>query len=102
MVAAALIEVVVAGTAGAILAAGVAIAASPLMPIGAARLAEPDPGVSADWLVLCAGAVIIVVLLAARTLWPAWRLASVRGTAEREAAAGPAWRAWLAGRAGGG
>src|ERR1700722_11861452 len=101
MVAAALIEVVVAGTAGAILAAGVAIAASPLMPIGAARLAEPDPGVSADWLVLCAGAVIIVVLLAARTLWPAWRLASVRGTAEREGGAGPARRSrvggWLAG-----
>jgi FtsX-like permease family len=97
MVAAALIETVLAGTAGALLAAGVAVAASPLMPIGAARLAEPDPGVSADWPVLAAGAVIIVVLLAARTLWPAWRLASVRGTAEREAAAGPARRSWLAG-----
>jgi hypothetical protein len=97
LVAAALIEITVAGTAGAILAAGVAVAASPLMPIGAARLAEPDPGVSADWLVLSAGAVIIVVLLAARTLYPAWRLASVRGTAAREAAAGPARRSWLAG-----
>jgi hypothetical protein len=97
LVAAALIEVVVAGTAGAILAAGVAVAASPLMPIGAARLAEPGPGVSADWLVLSAGALIIVVLLAARSLWPAWRLASVRGTAAREAAAGPARRSWLAG-----
>jgi hypothetical protein len=97
LVAAALIETAVAGTAGAILAAGVAVAASPLMPIGAARLAEPDPGVSADWLVLSAGAVIIVVLLAARTLWPAWRLASVRETAAREAAAGPGRRSWLAG-----
>jgi hypothetical protein len=97
MVTAALIETVVAATAGAILAAGVAVAASPLMPIGAARLAEPDPGVSADWPVLAAGAVIIVVLLAARTLWPAWWLASVRGTATREAAAGPGQRSWLAG-----
>ena len=97
LVAAALIEIAVAGTAGAILAAGVAVAASPLMPIGAARLAEPDPGVSADWLVLSAGAVIIVVLLAARTLWPAWRLASVRETAAREAAVGPGRRSWLAG-----
>ncbi len=97
MLAAALIEIAVAGAAGAILAAGVAVAASPLMPIGAARLAEPDPGASADWLVLCAGAVIIVVLLAARTLWPAWRLASVRGTAARETAAGPGRRSWLAG-----
>jgi hypothetical protein len=67
------------------------------MPIGAARLAEPDPGVSADWLVLSAGAVIIVVLLVARTLWPAWRLASVRGTAAREAAAGAGRRSRLAG-----
>ena len=97
MLAAALIETAVASTAGAILAAGVAIAASPLMPIGAARLAEPGPGVSADWLVLSAGAVIIVVLLAARTLWPAWRLASVRESAAREAAAGPGRRSWLAG-----
>jgi FtsX-like permease family len=97
MMAAALIEIAVAGTAGAILAAGVAVAASPLMPIGAARLAEPDPGVSADWLVLSSGAVIIVVLLAARTLWPAWRLASVRETAAREAAGGPGRRSWLAG-----
>ncbi len=97
LLAAALIEIVVAGTAGAILAAGVAVAVSPLMPIGAARLAEPDPGVSADWLVLSAGAVIIVVLLVARTLWPAWRLASVRETAAREAAAGPGRRSWLAG-----
>ena len=96
LLAAALIEIVVAGTAGAILAAGVAVAVSPLMPIGAARLAEPDPGVSADWLVLSTGAVIIVVLLVARTLWPAWRLASVRGTAAREAA-GPGRRSWLAG-----
>ena len=97
MLAAALIEIAVAGTAGAVLAAGVAVAASPLMPIGAARLAEPDPGVSADWLVLSAGAVIIVVLLVARALWPAWRLASARGTAAREAAAGAGRRSWLAG-----
>ena len=99
LVAAALIEMVLAGAAGAVLAAAVAVAASPLMPIGAARLAEPDPGVSADWLVLSAGAAIIVVLLVARTLWPAWRLASVRGTAAREAAAGRRSRlaGWLAG-----
>ena len=32
--------------AGAVLAVAIAVAASPLMPIGAARLAEPDPGVA--------------------------------------------------------
>ena len=35
--------------AGAILAVAIAVAASPLMPIGAARLAEPDPGVRPTW-----------------------------------------------------
>lgn len=65
-----------AAAAGAVAAAGAAVAASPLMPIGAARLAEPDPGVSADAVVLTAGAAAIVVLLVARAAWPAWRLAS--------------------------
>ena len=35
--------------AGAILAVAIAVAASPLMPIGAARLAEPEPGVGPTW-----------------------------------------------------
>lgn len=96
-----LIEVGVAGAAGAVLAGGVAIAASPLMPIGNARLAEPAPGVSADWLVLTTGAAAIVVLLIARAAWPAWRAASARATARRGAAASlgrPSRLAgWLAG-----
>jgi hypothetical protein len=46
------------------------------MPIGAAALAEPDPGVSADAAVLAAGAAAIVALLVTRVAWPAWRLAS--------------------------
>jgi hypothetical protein len=69
-------EVAAAAAAGAIMAAGVAVAASPLMPIGAARLAEPNPGVSADVTVLAAGATAIVVLLVAWAGWPAWQLAS--------------------------
>ena len=100
LMAAALIEVAVAGTAGAILAAGAAVAASPLMPIGAARLAEPDPGVSADWLVLSAGAVIIVVLLAARILWPAWRLARSAGPPRARRPRVRTAVRWLAGRGG--
>src|SRR5215831_2066157 len=46
------------------------------MPIGAARLAEPDPGMRADGTVLAVGAVAIVVLLVAGVAWQAWRLAS--------------------------
>ena len=100
LMAAGLIEVGVAAAAGAVAAAGAAVAASPLMPIGAARLAEPHPGVSADAMVLAAGAAAIVVLLVARAAWPAWRLASagarVSGT---PGAPGPQLRltAWLAG-----
>ena len=98
LLAAGLIEVAVAGAAGAVLAAGVAVAASPLMPIGTARLAEPDPGISADLLVLSLGAVAIVVLLVARAAWPAWRLAAARGTGPADPmGAAPGGRSRLAG-----
>ena len=80
--AAGLIEVAVVSVIGAVGAAVVAIAASPLMPIGTARLAEPDPGVSIDWLVLPLGGVVIVLLLVAWVSWPAWRLASVRAVSQ--------------------
>jgi hypothetical protein len=65
--------VTVAMAAGAILACVAAIAASPLMPIGPARLAELHPGVSVDWPVFAAGFAATVVLLAGRVCWTAWR-----------------------------
>jgi ABC-type lipoprotein release transport system permease subunit len=96
-----LIEVAVVSVIGAVAAAVVAIAASPLMPIGTARLAEPDPGVSIDWLVLPVGGVVIVVLLVAWVSWPAWRLASVRAVSQAELAGRSGQRSrltgWLAG-----
>jgi hypothetical protein len=62
-------------------------------------VAEPDPGVSADWAVLAAGVVAIVVLAVARVAQSAWRLAW-GGSASRAAAASPAGRSkvaeWLA------
>jgi MacB-like periplasmic core domain/FtsX-like permease family len=76
-----LTEVGAAAAAGAVLACAAAVAASPLMPIGPARLAEPDPGVSVDVPVLAFGFIGIVALLLARVGWPAWRLASTRRTA---------------------
>jgi hypothetical protein len=96
LMAAGLLEVGLAAAAGAVAAAGLAVAASPLMPIGTARLAEPDPGVSADWAVLTAGVVAIVVLAVARVAGPAWRLAS-SGNAGRAAAAASAGRSKVAG-----
>ena len=46
-------------TVGAVLAVGTAIAASPLMPIGPARSAEPSPGVELNLAILGAGFVMI-------------------------------------------
>jgi hypothetical protein len=61
----------VTGT-GAAVAVGVAIAASPLMPIGPARLAEPSPGVEVNLTVLGLGFAALMLLplaLAARAAW---------------------------------
>ncbi|MBV9204482.1 MAG: FtsX-like permease family protein [Actinobacteria bacterium] len=99
LLAASLAEVGLAAVPGAAVACGVAVAASPLMPIGPARLAEPDPGVSVNGVVLAAGFAAIVVLLLARVAWPAWRQASARPAAEHDPAGGRRSRAaeWLAG-----
>jgi hypothetical protein len=98
LMAAGLLEVGVAAAAGALGAAALAVAASPLMPIGTARLAEPDPAVSADAAVLTAGVVAIVVLAVARVAGPAWRLAPGSGSAAAAASAGPSKvGGWLAG-----
>ena len=48
--------------AGAVLAVGIAVAASPLMPIGPARLAEPSPGVEINLAILGAGFAAIAVV----------------------------------------
>jgi ABC-type antimicrobial peptide transport system permease subunit len=69
-----LIEVVAIAAAGAVLALGLSALLSPLTPIGLARIAEPDPGFSVNWLVLGLGAAAIVVLLALWVAWPLWRL----------------------------
>jgi ABC-type antimicrobial peptide transport system permease subunit len=60
---------------GAIIALAVAIAASPLMPIGPARLAEPHPGVEVNLAILGAGFAAIALLPLAVLTPPAWRAA---------------------------
>ena len=47
-----LARLAVVTVAGAVIAVAVAVAASPLMPIGPARLAEPDPGIEVNLAVL--------------------------------------------------
>jgi putative ABC transport system permease protein len=54
-------EIAVVGVAGAVLAVAVAVALSPLTPIGLARFAETNPGVRIDSLVLGTGALLVVL-----------------------------------------
>jgi hypothetical protein len=71
---AALISVVGGG-----LAVGVAVLASPRMPIGLARQAEVDPGYSVDGIVLFAGIGAIALILTAWTTSITWRATRFAG-----------------------
>jgi ABC-type antimicrobial peptide transport system permease subunit len=62
--------------AGAALAVVIAVAGSPLMPIGPARLADPSPGISVDPAVLGAGFAAIVLLPMAILAPAVWRAAA--------------------------
>jgi FtsX-like permease family len=64
------------GLGAAVVALATAVAASPLLPVGTARLAEPHTGLHVDALVLGFGALIIVALLPALAARPWWRVAS--------------------------
>ena len=61
------------------LAVAVAVAASPLMPIGPARLAEPSPGVEANLALLGTGLAAIALLPVALLVPVAWRAAARAG-----------------------
>jgi hypothetical protein len=61
-----------AGAAGAVL---LAVALSPLLPVGLAALAEPHPGLDADGLVLGLGGVVTVLVTVAGAAPGAWRAA---------------------------
>jgi ABC-type lipoprotein release transport system permease subunit len=97
LTAAGLAEVGAAAAAGTVIAVAIAVAASPLMPIGPARLAEPGPGASADVTVLGLGAAAMVALLVARSAWAAWRAGSAASAAGTARAGTSGVVAWLAG-----
>jgi hypothetical protein len=79
---------------GAVVAAGVAVAASPLMPIGSARLADPAPGVEVNLAILAGGAAAIallpLVILAPAALRVVGRAMGPLGVAEPDVPARPA------------
>ena len=99
-----LARVLLVTTAGAIVAVGVAIAASPLMPIGPARAAEPSPGIDINLAILGAGLVIIaiapLVLLAPGAVRTATHARGAPGVAEPEALGHPSRLAPALGLAG--
>ncbi len=86
----AITRVAIVSGAGAALAVVLAIAASPLFPIGLARDAEPNAGLSFDAVVLVGGFVVILIGFIARGAFPAWTGASATpgtlGIAEPERA----------------
>jgi len=51
----------------------VAIVASPLTPIGLARLVEPSPGVRIDPIVIGVGIAALLIAIPIISIWPAWR-----------------------------
>lgn len=73
---------VVAGTALAVVGS---VLASPLMPIGAARLAEPDPGIAFDATVACIAAGAMILVFVAVAAGAGWRV--TRHDPSRSAAA---------------
>jgi len=74
-----LARVALVTVAGGVLAVAVAIAASPLMPIGPARLAEPYPGVEVNLAILAPGFAAIALLPLALLVGAAVRAARAAG-----------------------
>jgi len=65
----------VMGVAGAVLAVALAIALSPLLPIGPAGAIDPDPGLAVDGAVIASGAVAVSLLTTSWGVAVAWRVA---------------------------
>lgn len=67
-----------AAALGCVGAVALAIAASPLLPVGLAGRAEPDPGLHVDTLVLLPGGLALLIAVLAVIAWPAWRRSRLR------------------------
>jgi len=74
---------------GAVVAVVVAIAVSPLAPIGVVRDLEVDPGLHVDAVVLTLGGLATFACVVVTALWPAWRASRRQGDAARASAATP-------------
>ncbi len=91
-----LLQVAAVAVLGGVIAVVLCVLLSPITPVGAARVAEPNLGIDVDAAVLFLGFVTMIVLLIVVLAWPAWRLSSEGRTAK--AATPPSLRrplAWL-------
>jgi len=86
---ASILVVVPAATGGAILAILIAALASPWLPIGTARLAEPHPGVDVDAAVLGIGALLLGSALLVLATMGAWRSSAPPGRVDASLGGGP-------------
>lgn len=73
-----LLRALIVGSASAVVAVVVAIALSPLAPVGDARIAEPNPGVSFDVTAIGIGVGALIALAVALAAFPAWNAARTR------------------------
>jgi hypothetical protein len=85
----AMARTLIVGLAGALGAVVIAIALSPIAPLGEARAAEPATGVAFDWPVLLLGALGTVMVVIALGVVPALRSAHTFGRAEQRASTRP-------------
>ena len=70
-----LVRAALIGACAAVLAPLLAFASSPLFPVGLAGVAEPRPGLNADWPALALGAAGVVAGVVGCAAWPAWHSA---------------------------
>jgi len=83
-VALSMLRTLVVGVAGAVGGVIAATLLSAFVPVGEARLADPDPGLTLDWPVAAVGAVAAVAVVLAAGIPPALRGARLRGSARRD------------------
>jgi hypothetical protein len=78
LIAVGLLRAAVVGLGAVLVAVVVAVALSPLAPIGDARFAEPNPGVAFDATAIGVGAAALLVVTIALAAFPAWNAARLR------------------------
>ena len=83
------------GTAGGVAGVALAVALSPLLPVGLARVAEPRPGADVDVLVLTTGLLAAIGVSVACSVWSGWRATAPAPAARPDQRRGRTRIPWL-------